>query len=103
MIFGTSPVEMKFSRDISVQAEDPVELLVGWLNELVYRCEAEEMVPAGFRILSIDEHELHATVAGESFDPGRHVVERQVKSVTYHQACLEERAEGWYARVYVDL
>lgn len=49
-----------------------------------------------------DDH-LRATYSCEPFDPRRHSVERQVKSVTYHQACLEETAGGWYARVYVDL
>ena len=72
--------------DIVVQADDPVELLVAWLNEIVFWCEHENLVPATFKVSSFCENELHATVTGEPFDPERHAVERQVKSVTYHQA-----------------
>jgi SHS2 domain-containing protein len=103
MSYGDSPAAAVVKAAIVVQAEDLVELLVNWLNEVVYWSEKENLVPADFRIESLSNGELLATVAGEPFDPVRHTVERQVKSVTYHQACLEETAEGWHARVYVDL
>ena len=80
-----------------------VELLVAWLNEIVYRIEMDDLVVKDAVINTIDDNELHATLTGERFDADRHCIERQVKSVTYHQACLEERPGGWYARVFVDL
>lgn len=103
LIFGESPTAGEVRGEIVVYAEDRVELLVAWLNELVYRVERDNLVPATFRIEALGNDYLRATFSGEPFDPRRHSVERQVKSVTYHQACLEERADGWYGRVYVDL
>jgi len=103
LMFGESPALAKFDAQITVHAEDLTELLVCWLNEVAYWSEKNNLVPAGFRIDLLTETDLRATVSGEPFDPLRHAVERQVKSVTYHQACLEEVPEGWRARVYVDL
>jgi SHS2 domain-containing protein len=103
LIFGDSPVGATVSSKIEVHAEDRVELLVAWLNEVVYWCETNNLVPATFRIEAAADDELLATISGEPFDAERHSLEHQVKSVTYHQACLEETADGWYGRVYVDL
>ncbi len=103
LVFGDSPAVAKVKAEISVRAADPVELLVSWLNEVVYWSEKDNLVPTAFRVESIGDNELQATISGEPFDSERHAVERQVKSVTYHQACLEETPDGWYARVYVDL
>jgi len=103
LMFGDSRVFARLDTEVTVQAEDLTELLVCWLNEVVYWSERDNLVPAEFRIDLLSDKALRATVSGEPFDPVRHMVERQVKSVTYHRACLEEVAEGWYARVYVDL
>jgi SHS2 domain-containing protein len=103
MIFGAKIAGSSYQEEINLRADDPVELLVGWLNELVFRLEKYDLVFNNFTILSISENELHAIVSGERFDAMRHHIERQVKSATYHQAALEHRKDCWYARVYVDL
>ena len=103
LMFGDSPACVKMHTKIVLHAEEPVELLVCWLNEIVYWSEQDNLVPAAFCIELVNHAALRATVSGEPFDPLRHSVERQVKSVTYHQACLQKRPEGWHARVYVDL
>jgi SHS2 domain-containing protein len=103
MLYGNSPVTGVLDEEVMVRGDDPVELLVAWLNELVYRIEMNDFVIKDVVISTIDKNELIAKVSGELFDAERHRVERQLKSVTYHQACVEERAGGWYARVYIDL
>jgi len=103
LMFGESPALAKFDAEITVHAEDLTELLVCWLNEVVYWSEKDNLIPAEFRIDQLAETDLRATVSGEPFDPLRHAVERQVKSVTYHRACLEKGPEGWHGMVYVDL
>ena len=103
LMFGDSPVFAKLDTEITVQAEDLTELVVCWLNEVAYWSEKDNLVPAEFRIHLLSKAAIRATISGEPFDPLRHTAERQVKSVTYHQACLEEVPGGWYARVYVDL
>ena len=103
LMFGDTPAAALLSKEVAVEAEDPVELLVCAMNEIVYWCDRDNLVAVGFNINHLEDTELHATITGEVFDPLRHQMQRQVKSVTYHQACLEKKPDGWYARVYVDL
>lgn len=103
MIFGKSSATPSVAQKLELHADDPVELMVVWLNEIVFWCEQGNLVPASLQVESLSGGGLRARLTGEPFNSARHRVERQVKSVTYHQACLEKNAEGWYARVYVDL
>jgi SHS2 domain-containing protein len=103
LMFGDIHAEERVKARLIALGDDPVELLVRCLNEVVYWCEKDNLVPTALDVEAFGTGELQAIISGEPFDPARHCVERQVKSVTYHQACLEKTPGGWYARVYVDL
>lgn len=103
MVYADSPAQGLVEKTVALEAGDAVELLVAWLNEIVYWCERDNLVPAVFQITAIDDHALRGAFSGEEFDPQRHVIERQVKAVTHHQACFDPTPDGWHARVYVDL
>lgn len=89
--------------NVGLDAGDSVELLVAWLGEIVYVCDVNDLVPSVFEINELDNQHLRGTIHGEAYDANRHAMERQVKAVTYHQAALTQRDNGWYARVFVDL
>ena len=103
MTFGSSPAEETLRLEVSLEADEPAELLVRWLNEILCLCEMTRLVPADFAISACTDRQLTATISGEPFNPDRHTVERVAKAVTYHQLVVEERDKGWYARVYIDL
>ncbi len=103
VLFGDSPVSASIVTKVHLREENSVELMVAWLNEILYWCEQNNLVLAASRIDTLEEGELWATLSGETFDQKRHHVERQVKAITYYQACLEETSGAWHARVYVDL
>ncbi len=88
---------------VEVRAQDPEELLVNWLNELLFLLEVRQLLPADFVIDSISDSRLRARVQGEFLDAERHFLEREIKAVTYHQIRVEQRAGGWRARFFVDL
>lgn len=103
ILFGDSPALASSLTKIHLREENPVELMVAWLNEILFWCEQNNLVLAASRIDALEGSELWATLSGEPFDQKRHHVERQVKAITYHQACLKETSGVWNARVYVDL
>lgn len=103
MMFGDSPVSASVVEPVLLNGADPLELMVEWLNEILYWCEQNNLVPTTCRIDALKNGELRSTLSGEPFNPQRHHVERQVKAITYHQAALEQVSDGWHARVYVDL
>jgi SHS2 domain-containing protein len=40
---------------------------------------------------------------GEPLDRARHVLEHEVKAITYHGLRVEKIADGWLAEVIVDI
>lgn len=103
LMFGRTTLRPQRAVEIRLDGGDVEELLVAWLNEILYRFEVDGLVPADFTVHTLSEHHLEATVRGEDYQPQRHPVQRQVKAVTHHQVRLEQTSEGWVGQVYVDL
>jgi SHS2 domain-containing protein len=84
--------------------DDPVELLVSWLNELIYRFETRHRLYTRFDVAVADDgRRLQAEISGEAIDRQRHVLDHEVKAVTHHGLCLERDREGWVAELILDI
>lgn len=103
MLTGTSEVSAREQRGVRARGLDDGELLVSWLNELLFLFESEGFLLAEVHGLNFEKEALTAEISGEAFDPTRHSLEREVKMVTYHQLQVGPGPRGWEARVYVDL
>jgi len=90
-------------RSVEITAGESGELLVNWLNEILFLFDSGGFFPAEFIIEEATENRIKALVGGELFDPERHPVDREIKAATYHQLKIERGEEGWKARVYLDL
>lgn len=100
------PVEKTADRTVSVELEaaDAGELLVNWLNELLYLFETRGLFPVDVLVDAVDGEYLRARVRGFRFEAGRESLDHEVKAATYHQLKVEQDEEGaWFARVYLDL
>jgi SHS2 domain-containing protein len=97
------PVVTQF---VTVDAASPEDLLVDWLNELIYRFEVQNMLVADATV-HVEEHDarwhLGATVAGEILDPARHPSRVLVKSATYYGLAVTRQDGEWRARVVLDI
>jgi SHS2 domain-containing protein len=88
--------------ELRVVGQEPDLLLFDWLSELLYRFETERMLLAEFDVRLTDEG-IEAQARGEPIDPARHVLEHEVKAITYHGLRVEQSADGWLAEVIVDI
>jgi SHS2 domain-containing protein len=84
--------------EVVVAGPDPAARLVEWLEELVFLAEIEDFVPERVARLELRGGELRADVDGRRDRP-THLV----KAVTYHGLEVEERDDGWHARVVLDV
>jgi SHS2 domain-containing protein len=78
-------------------------LLFDWLKELLLRFEMDRVLISAFNVHRVDEAGLVAEVAGEPYDPARHVLAHEVKAITYHELKVEKTADGWLAEAIVDI
>jgi SHS2 domain-containing protein len=89
---------------VTLSADSTAELLLAWLNELIFRCETGHILFTRFEIeISDDGLGLEATIGGEPIDRDRHVLDHEVKAVTHHGASLDREGDGWVAEVILDI
>ncbi|MFA5374958.1 MAG: archease [Dehalococcoidia bacterium] len=78
------------TRDVEVTAEDMKDLLVSWLNELLFICEVEMILFKRFDIAELSETRMLARCYGEKIDAKRHKIKAEIKAATYHMLKIEE-------------
>jgi len=109
---GPASVEVRETVEVRPDPDlgpDPAEVLVGWLQELLYRFETRRLVPLTFAFAEASAEGARAEVGFGRFDPARHRARLEVKGVTYHglEAGEETEAEDpearWRARVILDV
>ncbi len=97
-------VDETVSVEIHLTAESVEELFVGWLDELIFRHETEEVFFKRAEIQRCSETEMTAIVHGEPVNFDKHAVYTEIKSVTYHQLQVVQKGDGsWFAQVIFDL
>lgn len=89
-------------RKVKVNAAGRENLLVAWLNELIYLCDTENFLGKKFEISELDSEHLAAVVFGEKFDRARHQIRRGIKATTYHMLEIKQNG-GYQARVIFDI
>jgi len=88
---------------IALEAPTDGELLVDYLNELLFRFDAEHQIHAWPRVDTAGEGQLRAASGYLPIDWGRHRFHAEIKSATYHDLRFERRDGDWVAQVIFDL
>ena len=89
---------------VALAADSTEDLLIEWLNELIFRSETEHRLYGRFDVtIDADGRVLDAVIHGEPIDPDRHVLDHEVKAVTHHAISIIRDEEGYLAEVIVDI
>ncbi len=103
LITDLRKVKRRVERRVTIGGESLDRLMVDWLSELLYFHDAENLLFKGFKVDSVGEEGLKATVKGEPFQEGVHVIKTEVKAVTYHQLEVRQENGRWRAQIILDL
>jgi SHS2 domain-containing protein len=95
-------------RSIAITGHDLVELLIGWLSEINSLMNIHRELYGEFSLESLQAagpppYRLQGSVGGESIDPRRHRLAREIKAVTFHGAYVLQEGPQWRAQVIFDL
>lgn len=97
-------VEERETVQLSIVSSDREALAVDWLNELLYRFEADGFLPRRFEVtVNDDGTSLDARCVGETVAPGAQEIRAAVKAATYHSVEVAENGGEWRVRVYLDI
>lgn len=94
-------VEERAQRRVRIDAVDPQDRLVQWLNEIVFAAVSEGFLFSSADIALDGTTGLTATLRGEP--DAAHRVVAELKSATYHDLELGEHAGGWRAHIVIDV
>jgi len=107
ILTDTSRVSARERITVEVTAENYEDLLLNWLQELLYIFSERMMLLSGFsvRIRAAGEESLllHARCGGEPVDPEKHEIYAEIKTATYHRLSVKQTSAGWRGRVIFDI
>ncbi len=93
------PVQERSLRVARTRNDD---LLFDWLSELLYLFDTKQVLLCEFDVQCTAD-ELTARMRGEPVDRSRHVLDHEVKAITYHGLTCRQTEDGWLAEVVVDI
>ena len=100
-------IEPREAESVALEADSLEQLLIDWLNELIFRSETGQRLYGRFEIAVdvtvADRPRLSGTIRGEPIDALRHVLDHEVKAATHHAVVVKPVLEGWLAEVIVDI
>ena len=89
-------------RHIELDAPDTVSLLQGFLSELLFISEVEELVISGAEIRIAGTH-LSADLVGEPFSREKHTGGREVKGISYSDLTIAHEHDSYILEVIFDV
>ncbi len=96
-------VRNQSDRIIEVEAENIELLLREWLGELLFTFHTSGFLISDVEILNISDRHVKARIFGEQYRKKRHALQREIKSVTYHQLKVIVEEHEATARFILDI
>jgi len=102
LITDVSIVPESESREVHVVAESNEDLLVHWLNELVFLFDTYNYIGKSYSV-SIANKKLKAEISGGTFEPSTNESRLLIKAATYHDLSLTKTSSHWEATIIFDI
>ena len=102
LIVDPSEVQPREEIRIEIDADEIEYQLFDWLSELLYRFDTQHLLLGQFYV-EFNDGKLIGICRGEPLDRVRHVMDHEVKAITYHDLRVEESDGEWLAEVIVDI
>ena len=89
--------------EFQIAGDDPADLLVNWLRELLYLWTVHHRLIYKVAITRLTENSLAAVAHTHSPPLDLLDAAYEIKAVTYHQVAVESGSTGWRCQVFFDV
>ncbi len=107
VVANPASIESRVQSEITLQADNPTDLLLAWLDEILFRIETTHVVFSRIQLTAEENTTsrwlLNAHLWGEPIDANRHGLDHEVKAVTRHGAFAHCDGSTWIAEVVLDI
>ena len=102
LITDTQDISATEEREISLKSDSPDDLLILWLNELIFLFDTHGFIGKSF-ILNLVGNTLKVKISGGIFNPELNERRLLLKAATYHKLSLKKMRSLWEAVVVFDI
>ncbi len=102
LITEPDTVEVSEIKNIELKADSVEELLVSFLNEIIFLFDAYGFLGSKIEVF-IRDFTLKAKIQGEYFNPDKHEGKLLLKAATYHGLEIEKKNGNFSAQIVFDI
>lgn len=88
---------------INLEKESPEELLVAWLDELLYNFYSKGIIFFEFEIIDIQDTRIAARAHGKHLGDNRNRLKTEIKAVTFHDLKIKKDGSGLSVEIVFDV
>ena len=103
VITSIDNIALKEGISVELRAPKKEDLLIDWLNELLFLMNTEDMLFREFKIYELNRGYIKAEAIGERIDSKRHKIITEIKAATYHNIKIISDDSGWSCEVVFDI
>jgi SHS2 domain-containing protein len=96
-------LKTSIEQEIKLEAHDSEELLIAWLDELLYNFYTKSIIFSEFNIEEISETAIKAKASGRPVGENRNRLKTEIKAATYGDLNIKKTDEGFQAEVIFDV
>jgi len=103
IIADLSNLNKSVSIDVNLEAPCREELLVSWLDELLYNFYTKGIIFFEFDIVDLADTRIMAHAHGRLVGENRNRLKTEIKAATYHDLKIEEGEDGYTVQIVFDV
>jgi len=88
---------------IDLEASDNEELLVAWLDELLYNFYTKQLIFYKFHVDELQGGKLRASATGRPVAANRNRLKTEIKAATYHDLSIKDTGDGYSVEIIFDV
>jgi SHS2 domain-containing protein len=88
---------------IKLQAPNTEELLIAWLDELIYTFYTKNIIFSEFKISGLTDNTINAEAFGRHIGNKKSRLKTEVKAATYHGLKIEEKNKRYEVQIIFDV
>jgi SHS2 domain-containing protein len=94
-----------FSTELEIKAEglDKEELLIAWLDELLYNFYTKQIIFYEFDITELTDKNLTAKVKGRFIGENKNRLKTEIKAATRHDLRIEKKDDTYEVQIVFDV
>jgi len=88
---------------VKVDAIDKEELLIAWLEELLYNFYTKNIIFSEFNITELTDIDLAAKVKGRFIGENRNRLKSEIKAATRHELKIDKKGDRYETQIVFDV